>query len=434
MEIFPELLLIYFDSMRPCFSRYSAPLFEGYAFGILLCNGRKCMKRIAGLCWFVDRHLNSFERFLADHQWSSSELTKCWYRLLIKRLSKLGISTSQKVFAIDTTLVQKVKGRMLGVQKWSAHPGDNKAEKRIIGHHWAILGLLVRFGDRYLCFGLFTRLISGKLNPAEMIVDANGACQIATFWDSIHAMIWQTLTLTETSITVVCDAYFSKKGFLNPIGYHNESSANKVTVITRMRWDAVCRELEPPEYKGKGRPPTQGRESTVRSLLKTEPLQKWKVWLYGKEHELNGVSVVRKIRNVHNPVKLVIVDNHTSKPIIFLCSDVHQEEEHIIELYGARFSIEFLIREMKSEMGFSQYQCYSTIAFMRFAQLCTIITSMWKLFHIETYPQQQEIRFSSLRTSMKRRSIRTAFSRSLPDHAEFKKLEPLMETVLRNAA
>ncbi|CAK8720280.1 hypothetical protein GMJAKD_09570 [Candidatus Electrothrix aarhusensis] len=89
MEIFPELLLIYFDSMRPCFSRYSAPLFEGYAFGILLCNGRKCMKRIAGLCWFVDRHLNSFERFLADHQWSSSELTKCWYRLLIKRLRNL---------------------------------------------------------------------------------------------------------------------------------------------------------------------------------------------------------------------------------------------------------------------------------------------------------------------------------------------------------
>ncbi len=110
------------------------------------------------------------------------------------------------------------------------------------------------------------------------------------------------------------------------------------------------------------------------------------------------------------------------------------EEGRIIELYGARFSIELLIREMKSEMGFSQYQCYSTIAFMRFAQLCTIITSMWKLFHIETYPQQQEIRFSSLRTSMKRRSIRTAFSRTLPDHAEFKKLEPLMETVLRNAA
>jgi len=352
---------------------------------------------------------------LSEHRWSSSELSRYWFKLLLKRLSQLGISMSKKVFVIDTTLVQKVKGSMLGVQKWTAHPGDNKAEKKIVGHHWAILGLLVRFHNRYLCFGLLTRLISGQTNPAAMIVDPQGFCRLANFWDSIHAMIWETLTLVESSITVVCDAYFSKEGFLNPIGYHNDSSVAKVIVVTRMRWDAVCRELQPPPYSGKGRPPTQGIESQVRALLKTQLLQQWDVFLYGKERPLQGVSAIRKIRNVAHPVKLVVIQTDSSRPIILLCNDTSLDETRIIELYGARFSVELLIREMKSEMGLGHYQCYRTQAFFRFVQLCLIITSLWKLFHLETYPQQQEISFTNLRQSMKRRSIQAAFSQSLPD-------------------
>ena len=50
MEIFPALLLLYLDCLSPCFSRDSAPLFEGYVLGLLLTKSRKCMSRIASVC------------------------------------------------------------------------------------------------------------------------------------------------------------------------------------------------------------------------------------------------------------------------------------------------------------------------------------------------------------------------------------------------
>jgi hypothetical protein len=36
---------------------------------LLLTRGRKTMSRLAHTCFFVDRHLASWERFLAQNQW-----------------------------------------------------------------------------------------------------------------------------------------------------------------------------------------------------------------------------------------------------------------------------------------------------------------------------------------------------------------------------
>ena len=373
----PGLMILYMNYLAPCFSYYSRPLFEGYALGLLLCNSRKCMKRIAAVCWFVDRELSSWERFLSEHHWSSERLSKLFFELLLFRLRQLGVDFSEFLFVLDTTLVTKVKGRMLGVQKWTAHPGDDGAEKRVIGHHWAILGLMVRISNRYLCFGVLSRLIFGKLTSTHFIVDERGNCRLATFWDPIHTMIWQTLTLSQTSITLVCDAYFSKVGFLGPLAFHNANSAKKVQVITRMRWDAVCFALYPPKRQGtRGPHPKLPESRKIRDLLKIESRRQWEVFLYGHSVPIEGVVVIRKIRDFEKMVKLVVVDTGSSRPLILLSLDIHRTPEEIIERYGARFSIEIFIRECKSEFGLSQYQCYSTLAIFRFVQLYLMITSL----------------------------------------------------------
>lgn len=432
--LFPDLIMLYLSSFHQCFSSWSRPFFNGYVLGLLLCNTRKCINHVASVCWFVDRSLSSWERFLSEHHWSIESLTACWVKLLFSRLYPWGLKMPEIICGVDTTLITKVKGRMLGVQKWTAHPGDEGAEKKIMGHHWAIMGLIVRFGDRYLCFGLLSRLISGHLAPSHFIVSAEGECRFAHFWDTIHAMIWQILNLVDTSIYLICDAYFSKAGFLNPVLEHNAKKAQKVRVISRMRWDAVCFELETREYCGKGRPSEKGECTKISKMLKTQPLQTWNVFLYGKQRTIQGVSVIRKIRNVSEPVKLVVIDTQSSRPLILLSIDTSSSEAKIIELYGARFSIEILIREMKSEMGLCQYQCYTTIAFMRFVQLCLVITSLWKLFHIENYPDQQEISFAQLKTYIRKNTIKAAFSHNLPEQADLRKVEPLMDTICQIAA
>lgn len=434
-HLFPELMIMYVNYLSPCFSYYSRPLFKGYVLGLLLCNSRKCMKHIASTCWFVDKGLSSWERFLSEHHWSLDSLMQRYFELLFFRLKHLGIDLSELLFALDTTLVAKTKGRMLGVQKWSAHPGDDSAEQSLIAHHWAILGLVVPFCGRYLCFGFLSRLISGQIAPSQFIVDAEGNCRKAVFWDAIHSMIWQTLTITQTSITIVCDAYFTKVGFLGPIAFHNTRSSQKVQVVSRMRWDAVCFELYPPKRKGnRGPHPKNPESSKIRDLLKSETKKAWKVWLYGQSVQLQGIEVIRKIRGFEKMVKLVVIDTQTSRPFILLSLDIHATPEIIIEQYGARFSIELFIRECKSEMGLTQYQCYSTIAFFRFVQLCLMITALWKLFWIETHTHKKEMSFKSLKTDIKLRAIRYAFSETPHNHGELQSFEPIIQRILRMAA
>lgn len=436
MELFPELMLFYLDQLSSCFSRYSIVFFEGYVWSLLISNGRKCMSRLASACWFVDRHLSSWERFLADHQWSVTELTHCWFRLLSSRLLKLGAHLSELIFVLDTTLISKVQGAMLGVQKWSAHPGDNEAEKKIIGHHWAILGLAVKLKNRYFCFGLFSRLISGQLKPAQWRVDSQGQCRVACFWDAIHPLLWQTVSMTQQGLLLVCDAYFSKAGFLNPIVFHNQHSRHRIKVITRMRWDAVCFELLPPSRKKGSRGPTPQNPESVKigGLLKTEPRHTWKTLLYGQAVSVEGVEVIRNIRGVDKVVKLVVVDHQTSHPLILLSLDIHLTPAEIIEFYGARFSIELLIRECKSEMGMGQYQCYTTLAFSRFVQLCLMITSLWKLFFLESNPESSEVSFHDMKTEIRLRSIRFAFSHSPWSSGDFNSFEPLIQNILKMAS
>lgn len=435
MKMFPELMLVYMNALSPCFSYYSRPFFEGYTLGLLLCSGRKCMKRVTSVCWFIDRKLSSWERFLAEHHWSLQSLSELWFKLLLSRLRLMGFSLSKLIFVLDTTLITKVKGKMIGVQKWTAHPGDDGAEKQIIGHHWAILGLVVPLVNRYLCFGLLSRLITGKRTSSHFIVTPQGQCRQATFWDPIHAMLWQTLDLTDCSITLLCDAYFSKIGFLSPIVFHNAFSSNQITVITRMRHDAVCFDLCPPSRKGNRGPiPKNPKPFKIRDLLHTEETQHWEVCVYGEKTQLQGVEVVRKIRDLEKLVKLVVIHTETSRPLILMSLDIHRSAIEIITSYSARFSIELLIRECKSEMGLSQYQCYTTIAIFRFVQLCLIITSLWKLYWIETRNQNQEISFQSLKKEIRLLAIRFAFSK-VPCHSgEVQSFEPVIQRIIRMAA
>jgi len=40
---------------------------------------------------------------------------------------------------------------MIGVQKWRQHNGNPDDGNYIIGHHWAIAGLIGRFANRFIC-------------------------------------------------------------------------------------------------------------------------------------------------------------------------------------------------------------------------------------------------------------------------------------------
>ena len=65
----PVALFSYLTLFRPHFTKPSFAYFSGYILGLLFTSGRKTMNRVANTCFWVDRHLASWERFLAEHRW-----------------------------------------------------------------------------------------------------------------------------------------------------------------------------------------------------------------------------------------------------------------------------------------------------------------------------------------------------------------------------
>ena len=71
------------------------------------------------------------------------------------------------------------------------------------------------------------------------------------------------------------------------------------------------------------------------------------------------------------------------EPIILVSTDLALSALQIIEIYGARFSIELTIRDLKHHFGLGDYQCTTTLAILRFVHLACMAFCLWRLALID---------------------------------------------------
>ncbi len=370
-SFFPEILITYLCHFRQAFSSTSFPYFQGFIAALLLSSGRKCVTRIASVCFFLDKSLTSWERFLSQAQWNMPLVTQQLISLCISELGDALLYANRYVVALDTTFVQKVLGQMPGVQRWSQNTKKRATNVSIIGHHWGICGLLSFMAGKWRCFPILPRLISGQIRPSHFIVGTDGVAAKMDFWDTVIAMIVQvSACITSAPLCVVADAYFAKAIFLNAL------IDRGIGLVTRLRWDAVG--WDDPIYCGRGRRPKRGRKWKLAKLLDHFPRQQLTVELYGKT--VTVVAVVRDLwlRDVKRKVRLVVIEAQ-KRPILLVSTALGLTPKQIIEIYGGRFALELAIRELKQNIGFCDYQSTQTIAFLRFTQLCCCALSIGRL-------------------------------------------------------
>ena len=367
---FPPVLLTYLELFRQLFSSPSYSYFKAYIWGMLIVDGRKCITKIGHACFFVDKHIASFERFLSENKWDMHQVARILVRLLVDTLKdKLRIHGAF-LLAVDTTHTAKNSKKMIGIQKWTEHSGNADRGKYIIGHHWGIAGLISRFANRYLCWPIVTMMISGKNNPSHYVSGSDGLCPM-TFWVPVLAMVFQTWQfLDEQALRVVVDAYFANVSFINPLiekGIH---------VVTRWQKNGVGWD-DPGEYSGKGRPRKYGKKWKLADLLKSFS-QEIKVNIYGKS--VYATVAVRDmwLRNIPQKVRVVVVKT-AGVPIIFISTDMTLTAAQIIEIYSSRFSIEIAIRDLKQHFGMGDYQCTTTGSILRFVRLSCVSLCLWRL-------------------------------------------------------
>jgi hypothetical protein len=370
--LIPEILNSYLLWFRPHFNKPNFVYFSGYILSVLLSGGRKTMSRVSNTCFWVDRHLSSWERFLADNLWDTTAILGTLLGSLTAKLEDSLQLHGAYLAVLDTCLIAKNGNRMLGIQKWKDYSGNADRGESICGHHWAILGLIgfnKKWG-RHLCFPLLMQLISGQLNPSLFVVDPAGVATIATFWDCVHPLLWQLhRQLDGAPLRVVADAYFSKAPFINPL------LEQGIEVISRLRKDAVGWDDPSPNQRSDAK---RGQKWRLAQLLQQLPLEKVEVFLYGQTLTIEAACRTVWLRDIPRQVKVVVLGG-IKKPIILLSTDLSLEVAQIIEIYATRFTIELAIRDLKEHFGLADYQCYRTLAIHRFVHLACLAFCLYRL-------------------------------------------------------
>lgn len=371
----PTVLFSYLQLFQPHFTKPSFVYFSGYILSLLLTGGRKTMRRVAHTCFWVDRSLSSWERFLAEYRWDPVAVVGTLLETLQTKLGTCLQIHGAYLAVVDTLLVAKNGRRMLGVQAWQDHSGNADRGDRIRGHHWAVLGLLAFSSpwSRYVCFPLLMQVISGQLNPCQFMVDPAGVVTLATFWDCVLPLVWQLhRQLNQAPLRVVADAYFGKAPFIQPLlsaGIH---------VLTRLRHDAVGWDDPSPDQRADAQ---RGRKWKLATLLDHLPVERVTVQLYGQLVTVQAVCREVWLRDIDRKVKVVVVEG-VKKPIILVSTDLTLTIAQVIEIYGARFTIEIAIRDLKEHFGLADYQCYRHTAIYRFVQLACTAFCLYRLIQM----------------------------------------------------
>ena len=377
MDIFfPAQTLPLLQVFAPCFTAPSFAYFQSYVWALMVVEGRKCLTRLARCAFFHQRDLSSWERFLAVSRWSLTAITERLVTLVVEKLGAQLQVHGAYLVGTDTTLVAKTTKKMLGVQTWKDHSDNADRGSYLVGHHWNLVGLISPLGTRWLCWPLVMRLVPGLHGARQWLV--GDTVERMHFWDAaIAAILEVTRCLGEASVRVVADAYYSKAPFLNGLRAHT------IHVISRLRKDAVGWDDPKPQPPGtRGRKPRYGHKWTLAHLLTAETPAQDHLTLYGKLTKV--VFVVRDVwlRDVAQKVRVVVLEG-AKEPIVLVSTDLTLSALQIIAIYGARFSIELTIRDLKQHFGLGDYQCTTTLAILRFVHLACVAFCVWRLALLE---------------------------------------------------
>jgi len=434
---FPAILLTYLQPFRQLFSKPGFDYFRAFIWAMMLLETKKTITNIAHVCFFLKKHIASYERFLSEHIWDMNQLTGVLVKLLINALKNKLYVHGAFLLAVDTTHKAKASKKMMGVQKWKQ--GNNESSY-IIGHHWAIAGLISRFANRFICYPIMARMISGLKNPSHFVCSPEGVRPM-TFWDTILAVILQTRQFLENhSFRVVADAGFANSTFINSM--MDES----IGVVTRWRKDGVGWDDPIPQaFAGKrkrGRPRKYGIQHKLSNLLNTFTPKTVLVHVYG---QLSQVAVLTRdmwLRDIKQKVRVVVVQTN-GETVILVSTDRTLSPEEIIEIYSSRFSIEIAIRELKQHFGFGDYQCTTPLSIVRFVNLSCVSLCLWTLMLL---PQtvsswlsyrplhESELSFTQGKRGLRRFVLERIIFHNSADNAELEKMAKQYEPVFRIAA
>ena len=233
------------------------------------------------------------------------------------------------------------------------------------------MGLISPWGGRWLGGPRVMRLVPGLQGARQGI----GGATVAPmhFWDAaIAAILAVTRCVGEASGRVVAEAFYRPAPLLKGL------LARDINVVSRLRqaaggWAAPA----PPPPGTRGRKPREGRQWPLASLVTAETPTRDRLTRYGPLTAVVGVARDVWRRDVAQQVR-VVVRRGAKEPVLWVSTDRTRSARQIIELYGARCSMELTIRDLKPHVGLGDDQCTTTLAILRCVHLAWVALGLWR--------------------------------------------------------
>jgi SRSO17 transposase len=364
----------------------------------------------ANLARFSEKNEKTFRNWFAkpmDFVAVNSSLVE-----IVQTESKMGKSM---VLAIDASFIRKSGKHTPELGKY----WEGKQGKAVKGLEVSCCALIDRRSNN--AYVLQAEQTPATLAEGQTRLD-NYARQVKTVLEAIPERLNKQIGY------VVGDAYYTKKGFVDAVVNLEKHFVGK------LRRDANLKYLYQGKRTGKAGRPKQFEAkvdfkdfSKWHEIVKTETLSMYSQTLYhlGLKRQVQVVCVLHSVKTKDGKLK--------EKRDLFFSTDTTQEAQTILDIYQARFQIEFCFRDAKQFSGLSDCQSRQTQAIdfhWNMAFLAVNLTRAEQLLHHYGEP----LNFVFSMEDAKRRTYNVFFAekifRFLPFNETFSNFKHRLDSLL----
>lgn len=360
------------DVLSSCRLHFTTPTFFRFlvlALGwILAGEPRRCVTealvvtRVSG-----QMHWAGFHRFFSRAAWCVDALGRTVLGLLAPLCSGAWIEV-----ALDDTLAPK-KGRCVFGASMHVEPVRSTRQRRnlVLGHCWVVLSIVVNvpWSQRPWAVPVLFRLYRGKKEAGE---DYRKKTALA------REMLDLVLTwLPEARrIRLLLDSGYMNRPMLRGL------PLARVAVFGALKANAALyRAPKGAKTKGRGRRRKKGERMTTPAKMHRDRRWGWTnvtTTVYQKSRQQRVLSLQAQWYGVLGDLltRVVVVDVDANKVRVFLCTDVEQTAESVLEQFARRWSVEVWHRDSKQDFGFADSPAWSEQAVRRTAPWAGVLSSL----------------------------------------------------------
>jgi len=358
--------------------------------GTLLTSGRRTITaalRAMGLS--DDPAFSKYHQVFNRAKWSPWVLSKLLLALLIKTCVPPGAAL---VLLIDDTLERR-QGPKIKYKGWFRDP-----IRSTVKHVSTSLGI------RWLCVALAVTVLWSRRSWAlPFILVPTLSPKVSQKWGKKHRTLlaWAEYLVVkirrwqpDRPIILVGDGAFAAM----PLLQRCQRKYIRVTLVARMRFDAVLHQPPGPQPKSKPGPkPKKGARLPNPQAYLDDPTTAWtkqEVNWYGGQRQLveiaSGQCLWYRRGLDPAPIRWVLVrcPDGTFDPIPLLGADPEVAAVQIVEWFVLRWNIEVTFEEIRAQLGFETQRHWSDKAVERTTPVLFGLFSLVTLLAIRLHPDQ----------------------------------------------